>query len=298
MSFDEFVAKWNGKGIDFDKAYGDQCMDLMHQYHVEVLGITDGRTLAAPGAKDVYLQFESRFNNSLFEKIPNTPTGVPQKGDIVLWGEGIGPFGHVAMFVSGDTNKFKSFDQNFPTGSKCKIVEHTYKGVLGWLRFKGSVNTVQVEADKFTELVDKSTKYDSFFSAGYITVDDVLKKVGELNAEIEEFKRANKTLNDKITDLAQAIEKDSLEDADVVTKLIDTEHDRDEYKKELVSLYMALGVSTTEDSLAIIAELKKPNDDVVREYSKLGKALEAFIDESVEPMKNIFIRIVNKFRGR
>ena len=39
MTFDEFIAKWNGKGIDLDYAYGDQCMDLMHQYIVEVLGL-------------------------------------------------------------------------------------------------------------------------------------------------------------------------------------------------------------------------------------------------------------------
>jgi len=150
MTLQEFITKWNGKGIDFDGAYGDQCMDLMHQYHVEVLGIIDYRTLAAPAAKDVYLQFETRFNHDLFEKIANTPTGVPNPGDIVLWGTGIGPYGHVAVFVSGDANSFKSFDQNWPVDSKCHLQDHNYTGVLGWLRFKTTVDPCKVALEKAT----------------------------------------------------------------------------------------------------------------------------------------------------
>ena len=127
MTFQDFINKWNGKGIDFDGYYGDQCMDLMHQYCVEVLGLVDGRILAAPSAKDVYLNFNNVLGHENFDKIDNTPTGVPQNGDIMFWGTGIGPYGHVAVFVEGDSNKFRSFDQNFPTDSKCHIQEHTYK---------------------------------------------------------------------------------------------------------------------------------------------------------------------------
>lgn len=138
MTFDEFIKKYDQKGIDFDRSYGNQCMDLMHQYIYEVLGLTDRRVLAAPGAKDVYLQFESLVGHEIFTKIPNTADGVPQKGDIVLWGEGIGPHGHVAVFVSGDKTKFASFDQNYPTGSLCHKQNHNYNAVLGWLRSKSS----------------------------------------------------------------------------------------------------------------------------------------------------------------
>lgn len=136
MTFSDFIAKWNGRGIDFDGYYGDQCMDLMHQYIVEVLGLTDGRILAAAAAKDVYLNFNNIFGREYFQKIDNTPTGVPQKGDIVFWGTGLGPFGHVAMFIDGDVNKFNSFDQNFPINTKCHVQNHNYIGVLGWLRPK------------------------------------------------------------------------------------------------------------------------------------------------------------------
>ncbi len=143
ITFDpDFINKWNGKGIDFDGYYGDQCMDLMHQYIVEVLGYTDGRILAAPTAKDVYLNFNNMFGKEYFTKIDNTPTGVPQKGDIVFWNASPGnTAGHVAIFKDGDVNAFNSFDQNYPTGSKCHIQNHNYNYVLGWLRGKPNTPT-------------------------------------------------------------------------------------------------------------------------------------------------------------
>ena len=137
MTFENFVAKWDNKPIDFDGIYPNQCMDLMHQYLVEVLGLTDGAILAQPDAKSVYLNFDSVKGHELFDKIANTPTGVPDKGDIIFWGTGIGQYGHVAIMVQGDSNSFRSFDQNFPVGSVCHVQNHPdYVGVLGWLRLK------------------------------------------------------------------------------------------------------------------------------------------------------------------
>lgn len=152
MTFDQFISKWNGRGIDFDGYYGDQCMDLMHQYCVEVLGLTDGRILAAPSAKDVYLKFPNVFGSEYFTKIPNTPDGVPQKGDIMFWGTGIGPYGHVGIVRDGNVWTFNSFDQNFPVGSKCKIVKHDYRGVLGWLRFKQPIK--MIPSDKILAITE------------------------------------------------------------------------------------------------------------------------------------------------
>lgn len=146
MTFEDFLIKWNGRFIDFDGAYGPQCMDLMHQYIVEVLGLTDGRILAAPAAKDVFNNFDTIVGREYFEKIANTPTGVPQEGDIVLWETGT--WGHVAIFIEGDVNKFNSFDQNYPVGSPCHIQSHTYSGCLGWLRFKGGEQNQQKIIDQ------------------------------------------------------------------------------------------------------------------------------------------------------
>lgn len=136
MTFDQFITKYTNKYVDFDGYYGYQCMDLMHQYIKEVLGQPDPAILRAPTANLVYKNFPNVGGSSLFTKINNTPTGVPQKGDILFWGTKLGPAGHVAVFVDGNVNKLRSFDQNFPIGSKCHIQGHDYNGMLGWLRFK------------------------------------------------------------------------------------------------------------------------------------------------------------------
>jgi len=128
MTYTDFKNKYNGRGIDFDGYYGFQCMDLAHQYAVEVVG-KDFQP--APAAKDVWKQTIPGY-----DKIPNTPTGVPIKGDIVIWGVGVGPYGHIAVFDNGDANKFVSFDQNWPVGTICHLQNHNYTGVLGWFHPK------------------------------------------------------------------------------------------------------------------------------------------------------------------
>lgn len=133
MNLQDFISKWNGKIVDFDGVYPDQCMDLMHQYALDVLGITDKSVLAAPAAYEVFTNF--KWDN-LFTKITNTPTGIPQSGDILFFGTTIGQYGHVCVFVDGNATNFTSFDANWPLGSLPHLQPHNYNGVLGWLRFK------------------------------------------------------------------------------------------------------------------------------------------------------------------
>lgn len=184
ITYDQFEAKYNGVGIDFDGAYGNQCMDLMHQYCVEVLGITDGSVLAAPTAKDVYLNFNNIKGHDLFDKIDNTPTGIPNKGDIMFWGTGLGPYGHVAIYIDGDVNGFNSFDQNFPTGSKCHKQRHNYNGVLGWLRFKGT--NLEAELDKTRKERDKNW---NLYQDEIKKTTDLTNQVKNLQTKIDKAKQ-------------------------------------------------------------------------------------------------------------
>jgi len=129
MTVRGFFDKWNGKGCDYDGWYGFQCMDLYHQYDKECIG---SKNYPAPAAKDVWNKYDSNF----YTRISNTPTNIPQEGDVIIWGTIIGPYGHIAVFYAGDVINFTSFDQNFPINSKCHFQVHSYKGVLGWLRPK------------------------------------------------------------------------------------------------------------------------------------------------------------------
>lgn len=132
MNFDQFRAKYNNKPLDFDGKYGNQCKDVFSAYNKEVVGNPNYIV------GDAYKLFDVA-PVGVYDKIKNTPTGVPQKGDIIIWNEGIGKYGHVAIFIEGDTKRFTSFDQNFPVGSICHVQEHSYKAVNGWLRPKTSV---------------------------------------------------------------------------------------------------------------------------------------------------------------
>jgi len=137
MTLDQFLVKWNGRYVDFDGAYGYQCVDLMRQYIKEVFGVNPYVALPpAPNAKTIYNTYNSP---TPYQKIKNTPTGIPKAGDIIFWGyyPGVtGWAGHVAICVGdgASVNNFISFDQNWPSRTACHRQLHNYRGVMGWLR--------------------------------------------------------------------------------------------------------------------------------------------------------------------
>lgn len=135
MLFSDFIKKWTGQKCDFDGAFGSQCFDLYRYYCQEVLNVPQSPATGDKGALTIW----DNYLKDYFDRIENTKENVPQNGDIVLWGTKIGKFGHVAIFIDGDVNKFNSFDCNFPTGTLPHTQSHTYNGVLGWLRLKVNV---------------------------------------------------------------------------------------------------------------------------------------------------------------
>lgn len=134
MTIDEFFARYNGKGLDYDGLYGNQCVDLIEYYLQDVFGM--GPFYA--NAKDWYYNFGGNLAKR-FERITNNPNNynqVPKHGDIIIWNgslPGSGGYGHIAIFdavVSPGT--FRSFDQNWG-GMYCHFVNHNWNYILGWL---------------------------------------------------------------------------------------------------------------------------------------------------------------------
>ena len=194
MTIREFFDKWNGKGIDFDGFYDNQCMDLAEEYNREVVNAPR----LSGNAADVWDVYPVNF----YEKIQNTPTGVPSLGDIVIWNRRVGGgFGHIAIFSEGDANKFTSFDQNWPEGSNCHFQEHDYKNVFGWLHPK-LTNTVAVDSKVFENLVRKSTTLDKVVEKLHITDSETI-----VLAEINKFLTYEDDIRDKDRKLAEALQK-------------------------------------------------------------------------------------------
>lgn len=201
MTTEDFFNEWNGKGIDFDHALGFQCMDVAQQYVTEVLG---NPPFATPNKRA--LDAWTTYDSSLYDKVLNTPDGVPVEGDILFW-----DFNHIAIFKSGDTNTFISFDQNYPlqedaAGNGMGIAhfqDHNWSNVLGWLHPKPK-DSILVKKTDFETLVTKSTKYDAFVAHGYNSVDDVNKTMDALHAD-------NDSQHNQIVDLQNKLQSNDTE---------------------------------------------------------------------------------------
>lgn len=216
MTFDEFISKYLGKKVDFDGAYGGQCVDLFRQYNKDVLGISQPRGVV--GAADFWTNYDSDQNlKNNFEKIPNTPTGVPQKGDVMFWNKNAGGgFGHVAIYIEGNVNSFVSLDQNWPTLDKVTKTTHDYKNVLGWMRPKGG-NMGELPAN-FGDIVKKSTNWDethAYFELSGdpkdTSVEDVKQVVGGIKSTTTQAKnelaKVQKELAIANTEIANRIDQ-------------------------------------------------------------------------------------------
>jgi hypothetical protein len=126
MTVQDFFNKYQGLGIDFDGYYGNQCMDEFLQYNQDVVH--------APRVYGNAVDVWSNYPTAFYTQIPNTPDGVPQIGDVMIWGTGIGPYGHIAICKEGDVNSFTSLDQNWNNAQFCQFITHNYNALLGWLR--------------------------------------------------------------------------------------------------------------------------------------------------------------------
>lgn len=147
--FDKFFAERLGKGIDLD-GNSVQCFDLANDYSANLIG---GKYFIGMGAYEIYTNFNNQPCKELYERIPNTPEFVPIKGDIMVWGQGLGKWGHVAICNGeGDTTWFESYEQNW-TGNNdpVTLIKHNYNNVLGVLRPKdqtkilGKTEEIKVE---------------------------------------------------------------------------------------------------------------------------------------------------------
>ena len=212
MTLKEFIKKYNGKHVDYDGVFGAQCMDLMHFYIDEVLmGEPSPGILRASSAKIAYETFD---RPDLFEQIDNTPKGVPEEGDIMFWG--IFPYGHVAPFVEGDVNNFTSFDQNYPKGSECHEQNHTYKDVLGWLRFKGEetgsdceqeITRLEKELDaKADETIDIRESRDKWKREKKECEEDKASMETEKQEHIESLQKSLSEMNSQLTNANRQID--------------------------------------------------------------------------------------------
>lgn len=135
MTLEEFVKKYNGKKVDFDNAYGAQCVDLFRQYAKEVLGIEEhtGPCATSGGAKDLFLDYSKMPIEKKYFIRSTQKNWIP--GDVLIWDQSpTNKYGHVAIFLAKLGNSLLVFEQNGITQAGAEIQVRTRDNLLGYLR--------------------------------------------------------------------------------------------------------------------------------------------------------------------
>ena len=110
---EEWLTTSEGKALDPDGAYGNQCVDLPDAYGEALFGVhwsvcvggVQGARELLDAAPDKYW---TRIDND-----PNNPNLIPQRGDIVVTsGDATNPWGHTYAVEAADTNGVDALQQD------------------------------------------------------------------------------------------------------------------------------------------------------------------------------------------
>ena len=136
MNLDQFITRYCGKKVDYDGAFGAQCVDLFRQYCKDVLDIP--HTGSVDGARELYEKYsELPLEKKYFTRL--TKSASPAFGYVAVWGATpTNKYGHVAIVICKiDASTLLVFEQNGVLQDGAKIVQRSTQKLLGYLKFKG-----------------------------------------------------------------------------------------------------------------------------------------------------------------
>ena len=134
MTLAEFAAKYTGQKVDYDKAYGPQCVDLFRQYCADVIGCPHTGTVE--GAKELWERFSQNDEKKYFSRF--TPWFI-QPGDVAIWdATATNKYGHVAIVLLADnkTKQLLVMEQDGFKKDGTKLTVRGYENLIGVLRRK------------------------------------------------------------------------------------------------------------------------------------------------------------------
>ena len=130
MTVSEFAVKYQGKAVDFDKAFGAQCVDLFRQYCQDVVECP--HTGSVEGAKELWERFAETRVKEFFIRLNAMQARL---GDVLI--EDATPtnkWGHVSIILAVENGKALVIQQNGISQGGCELAMRSLKGALGILR--------------------------------------------------------------------------------------------------------------------------------------------------------------------
>lgn len=287
MNIEEFKNKYLGKQVEFH-SYGsgayNQCVDLVNQYINDVLdnNTKDYTEIIGTNAKD----FATNYDKEDFIWISNTPYGVPQKGDIIVWNGNVGGgAGHVAVFLSGDVNSFTSLDQNWSQRERVTLETHNYNNVSGWLRPVRPINPPEDDAGCEDDIkkLQEEVRYQENEKIRYKQERnecrnsrekdqlDYSKTIAEKNQTIEQYQKQTSEMSLELSNARKDIEelkreKKALEDSLEAHKVKHTKELLD--KNQTISRLEEGLLASEAQNASFKAENKQLKEDLKKLSSK------------------------------
>jgi len=134
MTLNEFLVKYQGEKVDWDGAFGAQCVDLIRQYWADVWKIPQPESVN--GAQEFVTRYG--YKPVLQKYVELLPHGVsPLPGDIVVFrSSDSNKYGHIAIFV-GWTNgggTMRVFEQDGLKQDGAKLAIWKQDRVIGFLK--------------------------------------------------------------------------------------------------------------------------------------------------------------------
>jgi hypothetical protein len=125
-----------GQHLDYDKQYGQQCVDFFNYYYQFVTGdnpYSDGYSV--PGAKNLW-----DVANERLTKIPDSSSLKPERGDVAIYGAAWGAgYGHVEVVLSVDGNGCTFIGEN-EHGNPTEGVVQVYRT---WGQMRGLIGVMR-----------------------------------------------------------------------------------------------------------------------------------------------------------
>lgn len=176
MTLNEFLNKYKvGKSYAYNGTYKGECVSLVKNYIKEVLGVTPQ---SIGNAKDYWSKRNGAYLKGIFTPIANTPSFVPQRGDVFV--RTSGTYGHIGIVLEATKDYFYTVEQNYNGCRVVKNIKHTDWNNVNFLRPKNQSNIVSAPAFKVGSTYTLTTNVKVRTGAG---TNYAQKKVNQLTAD-------------------------------------------------------------------------------------------------------------------